>query len=113
MPTFKLPRKPKLLKYPKKPRATASTAVLDRYLDRVKAIDHENKDRMSRYEKGVKEYEQSKKRHADLLKRISGIGSAQDGLKRKSSVSGTRKRAATKAKTKRRSTKRKTAKRRR
>lgn len=105
----RLPRKPKLLKYPKKPKASSSTATLAKYLDRVKLIDSTNRDRMSDYTKALRDFESDKKHHAELVKRISGIGNptvkARPARKRKK-VSGigkarTKKRAAKKTARKR------------
>lgn len=112
----RLPRKPRLLKYPKKPKASSSAAVLSRYLDRVKNIDKANRDRLHDYEKAVKQFEAEKKRHADLVKRISGIGSAVDGVKRRHTSSKrktTKKHAAKKRVARKKSSTRKRATRRR
>lgn len=49
-----MPKKPKKIKYPKKPKANASLATLERYKDRVKEIDKENNSRMKDYEKALK-----------------------------------------------------------
>jgi hypothetical protein len=49
-----MPKKPKKLKYPKKPKANASLATLERYKDRVKEIDKENAARLKDYDKAVK-----------------------------------------------------------
>lgn len=105
------PRKPKLLKYPKKPKQSSSTTTLERYLNRVKLIDKTNKERMQDYNKAVRDYENDKKRHASLVKAISGIGSPSVGaVKRKSTR---RKTTAKKRSTKRRTTKKRSIKRRR
>lgn len=111
----KLPRKPTLLKYPKKPRASSSTAVLDRYLDRVKNIDKANQQRLRDYQSAVKAYENEKKRHADLLKKISGIKGPADGISRRKAV---RKKKAVgklpaKRKTRKKTTRKKATRRRR
>lgn len=42
-------RKPKKLKYPKKPKRSASAASLDRYLKKIKDVDRENARREKAY----------------------------------------------------------------
>lgn len=51
-----------MLKYPKKPKASASVATMERYLERVKEIDRENARRKA-----------DAKKADSLRKRISGI----------------------------------------
>jgi len=62
----------KSLRYPKKPKASASVATMENYLRRVSEVDKENRQRQA----------QNKKAEA-LRKRISGIGKA--GTSKKSS----------------------------
>ena len=78
----RLPRKPKLLKYPKKPRASSSASILDRYLDRIKTIDQTNQERLHAYEREMREHELEKRRHQDLVKKIASIGRAEESVKR-------------------------------
>jgi hypothetical protein len=52
----------KMLKYPKKPKATASIAVKENYLRKVADIDKENRSR-----------EAQNKKSESLTKRIAGI----------------------------------------
>jgi len=54
-------KKPKKLKYPKKPGKSASAAVLKRYLERCKEVDKRNQQRMSDYNKEKKARETLKK----------------------------------------------------
>lgn len=51
MATISPPKKPKHKKYPKKPKATAPTATWDRYFQKCKAIDKENKDAENAWKK--------------------------------------------------------------
>jgi hypothetical protein len=46
-------RKPKLKKYPKKPKASASLAVMQKYLDRRKDVDKANAAAQSDYKKAL------------------------------------------------------------
>lgn len=54
------PKKPKKLKYPKKPRAGASLQAMENYLRRRKEVDKENKRRESKYKSDVKKWESLK-----------------------------------------------------
>lgn len=56
----------KMLKYPKKPKASASLATKENYLARVREIDRENSRRNS-----------LNKRSDALTKKIQGIGSTR------------------------------------
>ncbi len=56
----------KMLKYPKKPKTTASVSVKENYLARVKHIDKENAARKRENEKS-----------ASLSKKIANIGRAK------------------------------------
>ncbi len=69
-------KKPKLKSYPKKPKASASIASFENYLDKCKAIDKENKDKLDSYDKALKQKTADQKKKADLVKRVSSIGSA-------------------------------------
>ncbi len=44
-------KKPKLKKYPKKPKQSASTASLENYVSRCKAVDNENRAIMQDYDR--------------------------------------------------------------
>ena len=57
--------KAKMVKYPKKPKTSASVETKERYLKRVSEIDKENAKRKA-----------MKKRSEALSKRIAGIGRA-------------------------------------
>lgn len=46
-------KKPKKLKYPRKPKASASLATMENYLKRVKEIDKANADREREYKKAL------------------------------------------------------------
>lgn len=84
MATRKMPRKPKFARYPKKPKASASLATLERYFQKVRDVDADNKKRQSEYEHELKQREADKKRHEELRRKIAGIGTHHDGLKRRS-----------------------------
>lgn len=58
-----MPKRVKLLKYPRKPKASASVATMENYLRRVKEIDKENNRRKGEAKKAE-----------TLRKKISGIG---------------------------------------
>jgi hypothetical protein len=46
-------KKPKKLKYPKKPKASASLTVLENYVKRRKDVDKANADREREYKKAL------------------------------------------------------------
>lgn len=46
-------RKPKKIKSPKKPKATASVATMENYLKRVKDVDKRNAENEREYKKGL------------------------------------------------------------
>jgi len=46
-------KKPKKLKYPRKPKATASVCTMENYLKRVKDIDKANAEREREYKKVI------------------------------------------------------------
>ena len=56
------PKAPKAKKMPKKPKKNASLEVLNRYLERCKAIEAENAKRMTAHKKKVKDLEAAKKK---------------------------------------------------
>jgi cytochrome c-type biogenesis protein CcmH/NrfG len=58
-------KKPKLLKKPKKPKAGATNAQMQKYLDRVDEVAKENARRMSEYNKAVNERQQLKRKIAN------------------------------------------------
>ncbi|RHX91463.1 hypothetical protein DLM76_17195 [Leptospira yasudae] len=58
-------RKPKKLKYPKKPKRSASPETKKKYLERLADIDKKNKSRES-------EFERRKKTDAELNRKIYG-----------------------------------------
>lgn len=55
---------PKKKKYPKKPKATASSASMQAWLDKVKAIDKE-------FDKALSEYEKEQKLKKSLKQKIT------------------------------------------
>jgi len=64
----------KMLKYPKKPKASSSLATKERYLARVREIDKENAART-----------RDNKRSEALTKKIQGIGSTRKTTSRRRS----------------------------
>jgi len=46
-------RKPKKSKMPKKPKASASVAVMENYLKRVKEVEKKNSDKEKEYKKSL------------------------------------------------------------
>ena len=54
--------KTKKIKYPKKPKASASVATMEKYLERVKEVDKQNQ-----------ELEKEKKKREELKKKIAKI----------------------------------------
>lgn len=63
-------KKPKMLKYPRKPRATASSATLENYLVRIKEIDKKNAHAKSAYLS-------DKKKKETLKKKVASVGKAK------------------------------------
>jgi len=66
---MKKPRKPKMLKYPKKPKQSASFATWERYWDKVKEIDKENQKRMNEYHKLIKQLDAEKRKKEELIRK--------------------------------------------
>lgn len=54
-------KKPKKLKYPKKPKANASISSMENYLAKRKEVDKQNASRMSEYNKNKSKRESLKK----------------------------------------------------
>lgn len=61
------PRKPKALKKPKSPKASASTEVWERYVERCKDIDKKNRERMAGYEKKLADLKRQIARKKKLI----------------------------------------------
>lgn len=59
-------KKPKKLKYPKKPKAGASIAAMENYLSKRKEIDKKNASRNSEYNKAKSKRESLKKQIAKI-----------------------------------------------
>jgi hypothetical protein len=53
--------KPKLRKYPKKPKANSSKRVMENYLNKVKEIDKENAQKIKEYNDKLKLLEKIRK----------------------------------------------------
>lgn len=66
---MKKPRKPKLLRFPKKPNLKASMDTFKRYEAKCKAVEAENKKRLDAYNKAVKSFESEKKQKESILGR--------------------------------------------
>jgi len=63
-------KKPKLSRYPKRPKATANSAVWDRYYARCKTIDQRNEQKM-------KPYLAERKRKKEIVKKVDTMKTAQ------------------------------------
>ncbi len=63
-------KKPKSLKYPRKPKASASNATLENYIHKCAEVDKTNKKRLS-------EYESEKKKKETLKRKVASIGKAR------------------------------------
>jgi hypothetical protein len=59
-------KKPTKLKYPKKPKASASNETMEKYLKRVNEIDKENRKREADYKSELAKREQLKKKISKL-----------------------------------------------
>ena len=70
----KYPKKPKLLKYRRKPKPTASLSVLENWLKHVKDTDASNKQKINDWKKKKSEIDRDHKRHGQLAKAVAGIG---------------------------------------
>jgi len=57
-------KQPKKKKYPKKPKANASSDSMTRWLEKVKAIDKE-------FESATSDFKKEKKKREDLKKKVS------------------------------------------
>ena len=66
-------KKPKKLKIPKKPKATASIPVMENYLKKVAEIKKMNDKRLAEFEKAKKQKIADKKRKEQLRAKISGL----------------------------------------
>ena len=75
--------KPKMLKYPKKPKASASASVWERFDARVKEIDKENAAREARYKKELSHVHSDKKKKETLQKKYAGSLSGLAARRRK------------------------------
>lgn len=64
----KLPKKPKALKYPKRPKSTASLETWQNYVKKCDEIDKRNRERLRDWERKVKEIESREKKRQSLMK---------------------------------------------
>lgn len=71
MGTIKKPAKPKLKKYPKQPKASASTEAWKNYDAKVKAIDAENNKKVSEYKKKCSAYDAEMKQRQAIKDRAA------------------------------------------
>lgn len=60
-------KKPKMLKYPRKPKANASTQVMENYLAKVKEIDKRNSANEA-------DYKREKAKKEQLKKKVAAVG---------------------------------------
>ncbi len=70
----KYPKKPKLLKYRRKPKPTASLSTHEKWLHHVKETDAKNKAKITDWAKAKKQVDQDRKRHEQLKKQVAGVG---------------------------------------
>lgn len=68
---MKRPRKPKMAKYPKMPKASASLATMKNYQRRCSDVDKRNSVKVSDYNRKISEIAQAKKLHESLRSRKS------------------------------------------
>ena len=68
---LKKPSKPKLKKYPKTPRETASIEVWKNYDAKTKAIDTENNKKVAEYKKKLTAYENEVKQRKAIKERAA------------------------------------------
>lgn len=66
-------KKPKKLRLPKKPKATASIATMENYLKKVGEIKKMNDKRLAEFEKAKKQKIADKKKKEQLRAKISGL----------------------------------------
>lgn len=70
---MKKPRKPKMSKYPKMPKASASLQTIKNYQHKCAAVDKANAHKASEYNRKISEISQAKKLHESLkAKRMRG-----------------------------------------
>ena len=62
-------KRPKMLKYPKAPKRSASVETWERYYKRLKEIDKLNKQRLAEYQRKLKEIENAKKKKEELIRK--------------------------------------------
>jgi len=68
---MKKPKRPKPLKLPKRPKASASVTTWGNYQKRCTAACKANKEREADYKRKVKKIEMDKKKKAQLMKKSS------------------------------------------
>ncbi len=68
---MKKPVKPKLKPLPKKPKMTASKEAWDRYYQRLRQVQAENKKRMDEYKKALAAYEKEMARRKKIIAQAS------------------------------------------
>jgi predicted patatin/cPLA2 family phospholipase len=67
------PKKPKMKKYPKPPKRSASLEVWNRYYEKLKEIDRENHKRLQEYERALKQIEVQKKKKEQLIAKVQSF----------------------------------------
>lgn len=67
----KKPKAPKLLKYPKKPKISASASVWIKYDERCKAIDKKNSDRQKKHKSAINGIGNDQKKKLSIIKKYS------------------------------------------
>lgn len=74
-------KKPKLTKYPKRPKVNASPEVKERYVERCAEIDKKNKDKMKPYDDYLKAQQKADAKLKKVTTPAEGLGKA--GSKRR------------------------------
>lgn len=69
----KAPKKPKMLSYPKQPKAGASVDVWKRYEDKCKEVDKKNEAKLKPYNEKLKKIEADKKAKSQIQARVSKL----------------------------------------
>jgi hypothetical protein len=66
-------RKPKLKRYPKRPRTGSTLQAWERYDHKSKEVEKDNAGRMADYHKKIREKSSSKKKKEAIIKRTSNL----------------------------------------
>lgn len=88
-------RKPKLHRYPKRPMASASLSVWERYNQKCAEVEKLNAQKMKEYHHAVAQHEKDKKHKEHIMKATHGMNGIAlgkcHGVKKSKHLSGRRK----------------------